>query len=52
VFKEHARTQYRGDRGLSWGGAILAELLVQGQVGYHVMQPAALFDCPFAGVGS
>jgi hypothetical protein len=30
----------------SWGGAILAELLVQGQVGYHVTQPAALLIAP------
>lgn len=30
----------------SWGGAILAELIVQGQVGYHVTQPAALLIAP------
>jgi hypothetical protein len=30
----------------SWGGAILAELLVQGQVGYDVTQPAALLIAP------
>jgi hypothetical protein len=30
----------------SWGGAVLAELLVQGQVGYHATQPAALLIAP------
>jgi hypothetical protein len=30
----------------SWGGAILAELLVQGHVGYHATQPAALLIAP------
>jgi predicted alpha/beta hydrolase family esterase len=30
----------------SWGGAVLAELLVQGQVGYDVTQPAALLIAP------
>jgi hypothetical protein len=30
----------------SWGGAILAELIVEGQVGYHATQPAALLIAP------
>jgi hypothetical protein len=32
--------------GFSWGGAVLAELLVQGVVGYNETQPAALLIAP------